>query len=899
MEGRTRSILATRAGQETTGLTGVWLPPAPQANGQGLTFRADLAVFTWYGRKVYLAFDADAGTNPLVRHAQIRLYLLLAAAGAEVFQLCTWDLVEAKGLDDLFVARGAPPADVLAELFNDAVPFVETLRKTQVDLQSVEKELLNIEISKTFRDQLCKELARMLGVHVDDLRRIGQAGSSPDDKLARFGLVDPEPWKEPVEGAALALDIKSKIRQHVVITEEGLIACTLWLFVDYLVEAVDFLPMLAITSPEKRCGKTTLLTVLLELSRKGLPASNISAASVYRAIEKYKPSLILDEVDTYLKENDNLRGIINSGHSRRMAFTIRTNPDTLDVEPFSTWGPKVLAGIGGMHETLEDRSIFIKLVRRLKTEKINRLRETLPDDWVTLRRKLLRWASDNETKVRGAKVKLPGTLNDRAGDHWYSLLQIAQVLGKSWPELAEKTAIKLETGEMDKDSFNVCVLKAFRKAFADNGKKEDDSFLATDEIRKSCNADKEAPWWGGEAAEGLTAQRLGKILSGYGGRSQRPRIETEKVRGYVLGDLKTVFARFLDSEPPPDPESPPPPSGPQTGSDPSISPETPDQTGPPARDRVSPSAGSTCSGPVSKPEPQDDKSNRPSVNTSRTEDYETVGRRAGSKGGSREPDSEFVRIDGLEPVAWHTLLPEALALHIETYPRDGAKGKNAGLDPWRGKIRLATLADSLGNTQQYDLHKGPVPSEILHIISHSPLIIHNAVFDLSWLALHLNLFPQGPVFCTQIASQLITCGTDKANDLASVVQRYLGITLSKELGPSDWGGVLLTDEQKQYALGDVVHLHSIAAQLLGSLKKAELAQVFSLEMALVSAIVRMRIAGVAFDRSRAEECFAQADDCAEALREEILSEFDLAPSFNLNSARQLLAHFHSLGCKEL
>jgi hypothetical protein len=406
-EGPIRSILATLAGQVTIGLNGVWVPTAPQANGQGLVLRADLAAFQWYGRKVYLAFDADAGTNPLVRHAQIRLYLLLAAAGAEVYQLSTWDLAEAKGLDDLFIARGGSPVDVLTELFNDAVPFVETLRKTLVDLQCVEKELVNIEISKTFRDQLCKELARMLGVHVDDLRRIGQAGASPDDKLARFGLVDPEPWKEPVDGAALAFEIKTKIRQHIVINEEALIVCTLWLFVDYLVEVVDFLPMLAVTSPEKRCGKTTLLTVLLELSRKGLPASNISPASVYRAIEKYKPSLILDEVDTYLKENDQLRGIINSGHSRRMAFTIRTNPDTLDVEPFSTWGPKVLAGIGGMHETLEDRSIFLKLVRRLKTEKIARLRETLPDDWLTLRRKLLCWTTDNEKRCKALSLSCP------------------------------------------------------------------------------------------------------------------------------------------------------------------------------------------------------------------------------------------------------------------------------------------------------------------------------------------------------------------------------------------------------------------------------------------------------------------------------------------------------------
>ena len=47
---------------------------------------------------------------------------------------------------------------------------------------------------------------------------------------------------------------------------------------------------------------------------KGVFTSNTSSAAIFRTIEKFQPALLVDEADTYLKDNDELRGVINSGH---------------------------------------------------------------------------------------------------------------------------------------------------------------------------------------------------------------------------------------------------------------------------------------------------------------------------------------------------------------------------------------------------------------------------------------------------------------------------------------------------------------------------------------------------------------------------------------------------------
>src|ERR1700734_3258402 len=86
-----------------------------------------------------------------------------------------------------------------------------------------------------------------------------------------------------------------------------------------LFSAASFSPRLAATSPEKRCGKTTLLKILLAACPHALPSSNVSVATLYRIIQTERPTLILDELDSFLPGNEGLRGILNSGHDPQFA----------------------------------------------------------------------------------------------------------------------------------------------------------------------------------------------------------------------------------------------------------------------------------------------------------------------------------------------------------------------------------------------------------------------------------------------------------------------------------------------------------------------------------------------------------------------------------------------------
>jgi len=123
---------------------------------------------------------------------------------------------------------------------------------------------------------------------------------------------------------------------------------TLWCCTTWFEPAVQVAPILNIDSPEMRCGKSTALAIVGKLARRALLAANISPAAVFRTIEKFTPTLIIDEADAFLGHNEELRGLLNSGHTRDSAFVVRTVPVENDYEPrqFSTWGFKAIAGIG-------------------------------------------------------------------------------------------------------------------------------------------------------------------------------------------------------------------------------------------------------------------------------------------------------------------------------------------------------------------------------------------------------------------------------------------------------------------------------------------------------------------------------------------------------------------------
>jgi hypothetical protein len=85
------------------------------------------------------------------------------------------------------------------------------------------------------------------------------------------------------------------------------------------------------------------------------------------------PTLLLDEGDTYLRHNEDLRGVIDAGHQRNGAV-IRTVGEDHEPRRFSVFAPVVIAAIGDLPATIEDRSIKIPMRRRRPDEQVESLR---------------------------------------------------------------------------------------------------------------------------------------------------------------------------------------------------------------------------------------------------------------------------------------------------------------------------------------------------------------------------------------------------------------------------------------------------------------------------------------------------------------------------------------------
>ena len=254
-----------------------------------------------------------------------------------------------------------------------------------------------------------KGAAKRLNVRAPILDRLVKAKhpTTDDGKQGRaLSLPEPTPWPEHVEAVELLCDLSAAIRKHVVMPGQCADAAALWAVHTYLLDALHITPRLAITSPEKQCGKTTLLDVLFRLVWRPLEVSNTTTSAIFRSIEKARPTLLLDEGDTFLVGNEELRGVLNSGH-RRGGSVLRTVGDDFEPRQFGTFAPCAIAMIGQLPGTLADRSISIELTRRLAGEALEPFRLDRTEHLDRLASKAARWAADNADRVRAADPSMP------------------------------------------------------------------------------------------------------------------------------------------------------------------------------------------------------------------------------------------------------------------------------------------------------------------------------------------------------------------------------------------------------------------------------------------------------------------------------------------------------------
>ena len=313
-----------------------------------------------------------------------------------------------------------------------------------------------------------------------DIGRQGSAVEFPD-----VGL-----WETPVNGADVLSEVAATFSRYLALAAGAADVLALWTAHAHAFEAFAHTPRLNLCSPDKGCGKTTALDVLASVTPRPLRTESMTAAVLFRLVERYKPTLLLDEVDAYLNEAEELRGLLNAGH-KRGAKAYRCEGENNTVRGFAAFAPAALAGIGALPGTLHDRSNVVRLGRAKPGEVAARF-DSRRTEWETeLCRKLARWTADNFDRLQSCDPQLPETAFNRLADNWRPLFAIAEIAGGDWSQRAHAAFVGLtSSADLDAQGIGTLLLSDIAAIFT----AESTDKLPSSKLAESLAAIEGRPW---------------------------------------------------------------------------------------------------------------------------------------------------------------------------------------------------------------------------------------------------------------------------------------------------------------------------------------------------------------------------------------------------------------------
>ena len=357
-----------------------------------------------------------------------------------------------------------------------------------------------------------------------------------------LNLPDAEPWPEAVNGAEVLDQVAHTFAEYVALPGGAADVLALWGGHAQAFHVFECSPRLNVTSPEKCCGKSTLRDVIATLVPRPLPTENLSVAVLFRVIEKHRPTVLADECDAWINDNEELRGLLNAGH-RRGGQALRCEGENNEVRAFNVFGPAVLCGIGALPGTLHDRSIVIRLERAKPGELRQRFDSRHVERETELCRKLARVMADNIVALEASDPKLPNGVFNRLADNWRPLFAIAEIAGGDWPERCAAAFSKLTSREdLDVQGNGVMLLDDIKQVFTADG------IFSSDLIEKLAEM-KERPWPDVCRGKPITQRWLACKLAAFGIHSKNLRIGEEQAKGYELANFAEAFERYLEASP--------------------------------------------------------------------------------------------------------------------------------------------------------------------------------------------------------------------------------------------------------------------------------------------------------------------------------------------------------------
>ena len=380
-------------------------------------------------------------------------------------------------------------------------------------------------------------------------RLTAPAGGEGDGKQGRpVEWDDPEPCADEVDGAELISGISAFIRRHVWIDEPSADALALWVPMTWIHDRLDISTFVNLTSATKRCGKSLLLELLGELVyRRMMLSGPTTEAVLFRMVEAHAPTLMLDEADTYLRHAEGLRGVVNGSQRRALAYIARCVGEDNEVRRFATFCPKLIAGIGGIPDTVRDRSLVVRLERKPASERVPPWRERDRDAVNAMRAQIARWTGDHAARIVATlpAVTFPNALHDRARDAWESLLAIANVAGGGWPGRAWKACEHFAaTSGGDEDGAREMLLGDLYDIFEAADWPEG---IPSATIVERLVAMESRPWPEWKRGKQLTMKALGDLLKPFEIKPRQlgKQADGSNRRGYHLADFRKDWASYF------------------------------------------------------------------------------------------------------------------------------------------------------------------------------------------------------------------------------------------------------------------------------------------------------------------------------------------------------------------
>jgi hypothetical protein len=178
-----------------------------------------------------------------------------------------------------------------------------------------------------------------------------------------------------------------------------------WILATYIHAHFQYFAVLWVSSPVMRCGKSRLLEIIDKLAWKSSGLTiGISPAALFRLTSE-GCTLLADEMEN-LKNSDReqfgaIMGIINAGFAAGATVPrAEKGENGWIVRRYPVYGPKVIAGISTVTDTIRDRSLSVKMVRKSPRERTARLsirKEGKAFD--ALRASMALWAEQNAEAV--------------------------------------------------------------------------------------------------------------------------------------------------------------------------------------------------------------------------------------------------------------------------------------------------------------------------------------------------------------------------------------------------------------------------------------------------------------------------------------------------------------------